>query len=88
MPPACLKQAFRIVALDRCGNHTRSKWSRSNVPGAYASARQFFARLASEIFLSSLPTEFFTELLEALKGVEPHFLYLLNKVIQHEWNLV
>ncbi len=76
------------VVVNRLGKFSRSKQSRSNVPGAYASARQFFARLASEIFLSSLPTEFFTELLEALKGVEPHFLYLLNKVIQHEWNLV
>jgi hypothetical protein len=30
---------------------------RSNVLIEYASARQFFARLASEIFLSSLQTE-------------------------------
>jgi len=44
MPSACLKQAFRIVALDRCGDHSRSKRSRSNVPPKYASARQFFAR--------------------------------------------
>jgi len=63
MPPACLKQAFRIVALDRCGNHSRSKRSRSNVPPKYASARRFFARLASEIFLSSLQTAFFNNLL-------------------------
>jgi len=59
MPPACLKQAFRIVALDRCGGHSRSKWSRSNVPPKYAFARRFFARLASEIFLTSLQTAFF-----------------------------
>jgi len=63
MPPACLKQAFRIVALDRCGNHSRSKRSRSNVPSKYASARRFFARLASEIFLTSLQTAFFNNLL-------------------------
>jgi len=44
MPPACLKQAFRIVALDRYGNHSRSKRSRSNVPPKYASARRFFER--------------------------------------------
>ena len=34
----------------------------------YASARRFFARLASEIFLSSLRTEFFSELLVALQS--------------------
>jgi hypothetical protein len=33
----------------------------------YASARRFFARLASEIFLSSLQTEFFSELLVVLQ---------------------
>jgi len=44
IPPACLKQAFRIVALDRCRNHSRSKRSRSNVPPKYVSARRFFAR--------------------------------------------
>jgi hypothetical protein len=38
--------------------------SRSNVPAKYASARRIFARLASEIFLSSLQTlsESFDEL--------------------------
>ncbi len=61
MPPACLKQAFWIVALDRCGNHSRSKRGRSNVPPKYASARRFFARLASEIFLTSLQTVFFNK---------------------------
>jgi hypothetical protein len=35
---------------------------RSNVLDKYASARRFFARLASEIFLSSLQSEFFTRL--------------------------
>ncbi len=64
MPPACLKQAFRIVALDRCGNHSRFKRSRFNVPPKYASARRFIARLASEIFLTSLQTAFFNNLLE------------------------
>jgi hypothetical protein len=33
---------------------------RYNVPLKYASARRFFARLASEIFLSSLRKEFIT----------------------------
>jgi hypothetical protein len=63
MPTACLKQAFKIVALDRYGNHSRSKRSRSNVLPKYASARRFFARLASEIFLTSLQTGFFNNLL-------------------------
>jgi len=63
MPPACLKQALRIVALDRGGNYFRSKRSRSNVSPKYASARRFFARLASEIFLTSLQTAFFNNLL-------------------------
>ncbi len=63
MPPACRKQAFKIVALDRCGNHSRSKRSRSNVPPRYASARRFFVRLASKIFLISLQTAFFNNLL-------------------------
>jgi hypothetical protein len=38
--------------------------SRSNVLAKYASARRFFARLASEIFLSSLQSEFFTTLVD------------------------
>jgi len=37
---------------------------RSNVLDKYASARRFFARLASEIFLSSLQTEYFSNLIE------------------------
>ncbi len=64
MPLACLKQAFRIVELDRPGKFSRSKQSRSNVPPKYASARRFFARLASEIFLTSLQTVFFNNLLD------------------------
>ncbi len=71
MPPACLKQAFRIVALERFGNHSRSKRSRSNVPPKYTDPRRLFARrsaelgrsLASEIFLTSLQTAFFNNLL-------------------------
>ncbi len=51
------------VAVNRLGKFSRSKQSRSNVPRKYASARRFFARLASEIFLSSLPTEFCSNLL-------------------------
>ncbi len=68
MPPACREQAFRIVALNRCGNHSRSKRSRSSVP-QYASARRFFARLAFEIFLTSLQTAFFNNLLDCSKDV-------------------
>jgi len=67
MQPACFKQAFELVALDRCGNHSRSKRSRSNVPPKYADPRRFFARrsadqgrsLASEICLTSLQTNSF-----------------------------
>ena len=51
------------VALNRPGKFSRSKQSRSNVPLKYASARRFFARLASEIFLTSLQTAFFNNLL-------------------------
>ncbi len=51
------------VALNRPGKFSRSKQSRSNVPPKYASARRFFARLASEIFLTSLQTAFFNNLL-------------------------
>jgi hypothetical protein len=36
--------------------------ARSNVPAKSASARRFFARLTSEIFLSSLQPEFFGDL--------------------------
>ncbi len=68
MPTACFKQAFKIVALDRCGNHSRSKRSRSSVP-QYADPRRFFARLASEIFLTSLQTAFFNNLLDCRKEV-------------------
>ncbi len=48
------------VAVNRLGKFSRSKLSRSNVPRKYAFARRFFARLASEIFLSSLPKELFS----------------------------
>jgi len=51
------------VAVDRPGKISRSKQSRSNVPPQYASARRFFARLASEIGLNSLQTDFFNNLL-------------------------
>jgi len=59
------------VAVNRLGKFSRSKQSRSNVPRKYAYARRFFPHrsaelgrsLASEIFLSSLPTEFFSNLL-------------------------
>ncbi len=52
-----------MVALDRCGNHSRSKRCRSNVLPKYVPARRFFARLASEIFLTSLQAAFFNKML-------------------------
>ncbi len=72
----CLKQAFRIVALDRCGNHSRSKRSRSNVPPKYADPRRFFARLASEIFLISLQTAFFNNLLDHFQRNEQQYIIM------------
>ena len=51
------------VAVNRPGKFSRSEQSRSNVPPKYAAARRFFARLASEIFLTSLQTDFFKILL-------------------------
>jgi hypothetical protein len=42
---------------------------RSNVLAKYAAARRFFARLASEIFLSSLQQSFFSNPLARGKGV-------------------
>jgi len=50
------------VALDRPGKFSRSKQSRSNVLSQYADPRRFFARLTSEIFLTSLQTAFFNQL--------------------------
>ncbi len=47
------------VALDRPGKFSRSKQSRFNVPPMYASARQFLAPLASEIFLTNLHQDIF-----------------------------
>ncbi len=59
------------VAVNRPGKFSRSKQSRSNVPPEYASARRFFERLASEIFLTSLQTAFFNNLLESTVEVDP-----------------
>jgi len=59
------------VAVNRPGIFSRSKQSRSNVLPKYASARRFFARLASEIFLTSLQTAFFNNLLGPAKEVNP-----------------
>ena len=44
-------------------------FTQSDVLPKYASVRRFFARLASEIFLSSLQSGFFSTLLEAHGGV-------------------
>jgi hypothetical protein len=55
LPCRLLKKTHML----RCAQSTRS-----NVLPKYASARRSFARLASEIFLSSLQTEFFNNLLE------------------------
>ena len=65
MPTACFKQA----AVNRPGKFSRSKQSRSHVPPKYASARRFLTRLAAEIFLTSLQTAFFNNLL----GIGPWF---------------
>ena len=54
------------VALNRPGKFCRSKQSCSNVPSKYADPRRFFARLASEIFLTSLQKAFFNK----LRGIE------------------
>jgi hypothetical protein len=51
------------VAVNCLGKFSCSMQSRSNVPRMYACARQFFARLASEIFLSSLRNKFINDLL-------------------------
>jgi len=64
MPTACFKQAFVKVAFNRPGRFSRSMQSRSNGLPKYASARRFFARLASEIFLTSLQTDLFNNLPE------------------------
>jgi hypothetical protein len=40
-----------------------------NVPGKYASVRRFFARRASEIFLSSLQIEFLSNLFANGEGL-------------------
>ena len=60
MPPQ-LRTTSRLLKkthMLRCAQSPRS-----NVLPKYASARRFFARLASEIFLSSLQREFFSTLL-------------------------
>jgi len=62
VPPACPKQAFRIVALDRCGKHSGSKRSRSNVLLQYVSARRFLARRSAELGRSLSPGTFLTGL--------------------------
>ncbi len=62
MPIGCFKQAFMQVGINRPGRFSRPKLSRSNVPLKYADPRRFIARLASEIFLTSLQTSFFNNL--------------------------
>jgi len=62
------------VAVDRPGKLSRSKQSRSNVPPKYAFARRFFARLATEIFLTSLQTDFFNNLLAFAYLIKSLFL--------------
>ena len=56
------------VALNRPGKFSRSGQSRFNVPPMYVDPRGFFARLASEIFLTSQQIDFFNNLLEAELG--------------------
>ncbi len=52
------------VAVNQPGKFSRSEQSRSNVSPKYADPRRFFARLVSEILLTSLQTAFFNNLLE------------------------
>ena len=56
------------VALDRPGKFSRSEQNFSAVPPKYASARRFFARLASETFFTCRQNDFFNNLLEAEFG--------------------
>jgi len=51
-----------------------AKSPRFDVLAKYASARRFFARLASEIFLTSLQTEFFGNLLGKIAKDIPELL--------------
>ena len=48
-----------IVALDLCGNDSRSGRNHSTVLSTYACARGFFARLASGTFLTRLDKKVF-----------------------------
>jgi cholesterol transport system auxiliary component len=57
---------FRIRLLKKTHMLRCAQSPRSNVPRKYASARRFIARLASEIFLSSLSSKFVITLLLAL----------------------
>jgi len=77
LPPACPKQAFRIVALDRCGNHSRSKQGCSNVLPKYASARRFLAHLVPGTFLTGLATGLFNTLqrLDVILAVRHQSIY-------------
>jgi len=59
---------------------------RSNVPPKYASARRFFARLASEIFLTSLQTAFFNNLLVLTGSLYYIALVSTGKPLQKEEN--
>jgi len=43
-----------MVALDRCGNHSRSKRSRSNVAPKYASAQPVLSEVEGSIFRAPL----------------------------------
>ncbi len=51
------------VAVNRPGRFSRSEQSRSNVLPKYADPRRIITRLASKIFLTSLLTAFFKNLL-------------------------
>src|ERR671910_2887941 len=55
--------------------------SRYNVLATYAFAHRFFARLASEIFLSSLPSGFFSNLLSRLGKPFIHFFLVGEQLL-------
>ncbi len=54
MPSACIKQTFWIVALNRYGNDSHSKRSRSNVPLKYASAQPILSEFEGSNFRACL----------------------------------
>jgi hypothetical protein len=57
---------------------------RYNVLTKYASARRFFARLASESFLSSLRSAFFIKMLDSARLKKLHMRHALKRLIANK----